>query len=70
MVDPAKKMSPAESTLNYSGSIFQYKIIDPASIWLEFGRSGGYSVEYPRSDEFLPCFQVTDTGVYNIMTPL
>ena len=26
--------------------------------------------EYPRSDEFLPCFRMTDTGVYNVMTPL
>jgi hypothetical protein len=34
-------------------SIFQYKIADPESIWLKFGRSGGDSVALFSDDSYI-----------------
>ena len=37
-----------------SDRFFQYKIANPASIWLKFGRSGGDSFEHSESGDFYP----------------
>ena len=44
----------------FSIFLFQYKIADSVKCGL-----GGNSVKHPGSDEFLLCFRMTDTGVYN-----
>ena len=49
-----------------SGSIFQYKIADPASIWLKFGGSSGDLVEHLGSGEFLPFSGLLTQGCFDL----